>query len=246
MMHLKRLGAFLGMSLILASCAGSKKPVIEEPEDMYTKARILFDEKEYTESAELFDEVDKQHPYSLWAPRAQVMAAYAYYKVNKYDEAILTLDRFIQLHPGNKNTPYAFYLRGLCYFEQISNIEREQKMSEKALSSFNALVLRYPTSPYRADAEKKIELIMDHLAGKEMEVGRYYEARKDYIPAMNRYQTVIKEYPKTMQMPEAYYRLGVCYYALGINAQALDMLNKMQKEFPGVVWTKKLERVLKG
>jgi len=244
-MHLKQWGILGGMFLILASCAGTKKEIVAEPEDMYTRAKILFDEKEYTESAELFDEIDKQHPYSLWAPRAQIMAAYAYYKVNKYDEAILTLDRFIQLHPGNRNTPYAFYLKGLCYFEQISNIEREQKMSENALATFNALIMRYPTSPYKEDAEKKISLIMDHLAGKEMEVGRYYEARKDYVPAMNRYQTVIKNYPDTMQVSEAYYRLGVCYYALGIRARALDTLKKMKKDFPSVVWTKKLERVLK-
>lgn len=216
-----------------------------EPEEIYLKAHKLFKENEFTLSAEMFDSVERHHPYSLWASKGQIMAAYAYYKVNKYDEAITILNRFIQLHPGNRNTPYAFYLKGISYFEQMSNIEREQKMSEEALNTFKALVARYPNSIYKKDAEKKILLITDHIAGKEMEVGRFYEKNKDFIPAMNRYQNVLLEYSDTLQIPEAYYRLATCYYALGINGKAQSILIKLRADYPEVVWTQKLENLLK-
>lgn len=234
------------LSLALVGCSTNPKKIQQqEPEELYTKAYKLLQKKEYTEAAELFDEVDKQHPYSIWAPKAQIMAAYSFYLKNDYEDALLALDRFIQLHPGNRDAPYAYYLKGLCYFEQMSNIEREQNKSEDALLAFNTLVARYPNSIYTKDALAKIQIILGQLAGKEMEVGRYYQRYGDYVPALTRFQNVVVGYPQTKQLPEALYRMGVCFYALGIQGQAQFMLKELKQQFPKSDWTQKLEKVLK-
>jgi outer membrane protein assembly factor BamD len=133
---------------------------------------------EYKAAAKGFEEVDRQHPYSVWATKAQIMAAFAYYSSNKYDEAIIALDRFIQLHPGHRDIPYAYYLKALCFYEQISDVGRDQRITQQALDALAEVVKRFPESPYARDARLKVELAIDHLAGKEMSVGRYYQANQ--------------------------------------------------------------------
>ena len=189
--------------------------------------------------------MERQHPYSVWAPRAQIMTAYSFYKKNQYDDAILALDRFIQLHPGNKNAPYAYYLKGLCYFEQMSDIAREQQMSADAQQNFATLIARYPNSVYVADAKAKMKVIADQLAGKEMAVGRYYLKQKEYISALNRFQTVVQNHADTNQINEAYYRMAVCYTALGLTAEADKIANRLHKIYPNSKWTKKTALLLK-
>ena len=243
---LKKIVISLCVFVWLGACATSDKTISEDtPENLYTQAKKLFDEKEYEKSAQLFDEVERQHPYSVWASRAQIMMAYAYYEANMYDEAILALDRFIQLHPGNKNTPYAYYLKGLCYFEQISDVGREQKMSTDALETFQRLIAFFPKSVYVPDAKAKIIVIYDQLAGKEMAVGRYYLMQQEFIPAVNRFQTVLKEYPQTNQVPEALYRLSVAYISLGMKEPAVKMSDRLDEQFPDNLWTKKVNSLMK-
>lgn len=243
---LKKILLTMCIVLGLSACAASDKEIPEDtPEHLYTQAKKLFDEKEYEKSAQLFDEVERQHPYSVWAARAQIMTAYAYYQANQYDEAVLALDRFIQLHPGNKNTPYAYYLKGLCYFEQISDVGREQKMSTDALETFQRLIAFFPKSVYVPDAKAKIVVIYDQLAGKEMAVGRYYLKQQEFIPAINRFQTVLKEYPQTNQVPEALYRLAAAYVSLGMKEPAEQMSNRLNKKFPDSPWTKKVNSLMK-
>ena len=227
-------------ALLLCSCAATDNEIPDQPvEQLYMQGYHYFKEKSYSESARYFDEIDKQHPYSVWAPRAQIMAAYAYYSENKYDDAILILDRFIQLHPGNRNIVYAYYLKGLCYFEQMSDVSREQKMTEDALATFQEILSRYPNSIYTADINVKLKEIEAHLAGKEMAVGRYYLKHGDFIPAMNRFQTVLLEHPMTNQTPEAIYRIVVCYISLGMNPQAKRMSQVLQKVYSNNEWTQK-------
>lgn len=228
---------FLGV--FLSACAADNTIPDRPPEELYKEGMRLFDETDYDEAARYFDEIERQHPYSEWAARSQIMAAYAFYRKNQYDDAILALDRFIQLHPGNKNTPYAYYLKGLCYYEQMSDIAREQQMAIDAKDTFQELIARFPDSVYVADATAKLGLIEDNLAGKEMAVGRYYLKTHEYLAAMNRFQNVITYYASTNQADEAYYRLAACYVSLGMMKQARELALEQENLYKGSKWAKR-------
>lgn len=236
----------LGLSgLLLTACAASDETIPDMPvEELYMHAYNDFQDKEYEEAARYFDEVERQYPYSVWAPRAQIMAAYSFYSAGKYDDALLALERFIQLHPGNRNIAYAYYLKGLCYYEQMSDVSREQKMTEDALSTFKEVLARFPNSVYVPDINVKLKEIEAHLAGKEMAVGRYYLKHDEFIPAMNRFQSVLLEHPYTNQTPEAIYRLTACYEALGMHKQAVEMVEIMRRYYAQDDWTKKAEKLI--
>ncbi|MEQ8326588.1 MAG: outer membrane protein assembly factor BamD [Parvibaculum sp.] len=232
-------GAAVLAAAALAGCSSDSDelPYEERPvEQIYNTAMDHMDEKEYTPAAKEFDEVERQHPYSEWARRSMLMGAYAHYKINEYDEAILSAQRFISLHPSNKDVPYAYYLIGLSYYERISDVGRDQKMTENALNSFYELTRRFPTSEYARDAQLKIDLTLDHLAGKEMEIGRYYLNRHDYIAAINRFREVIERYQTTTHTPEALERLTEAYLALGIKTEAQTAAAILGYNFPGSEW----------
>ena len=244
---MKKIKTLLGLSasVLLSACAAGDQTIPDTPvEHLYNQGHSYFQEKNYEEAARYFDEVEGQHPYSVWAPRAQIMTAYSYYNANKYDDAILALDRFIQLHPGNRNIAYAYYLKGLCYFEQMSDVSREQKMTEDALETFQELLYRFPNSVYVADVNEKLKEITSHLAGKEMAVGRYYLKNKEYIPALNRFQSVLLEHPKGNQSSEALYRLAVCYTSLGMINQATQMQSILMHYYPQSPWTTKTKELI--
>ena len=164
------------------------------------------------------------------------MAAYANYLDNQYDSAIVALDRFIQLHPSNKDAPYAYYLKGLSYYEQISNITRDQQMTALAMRSLRELVSRFPNSKYARDAKLKIELTLDHLAGKDMSIGRYYLKQRKYLAAINRFKKIVDRYQTTTHVPEALHRLVEAYLALGIVTEAKKMASVLGHNYPGSEW----------
>ena len=164
------------------------------------------------------------------------MAAFAYYQSNKYDDAIIALDRFIQLHPGHRDIPYAYYLKALCYYEQISDVGRDQRITQQALDALAEVVKRFPESPYARDARLKVELAIDHLAGKEMAVGRYYQANQQYVGAINRYRVVIERYQTTTHVPEALHRLVESYLSLGVKSEAQEAAAVLGYNFPGSDW----------
>lgn len=194
--------------MFLAACASKDKEYKEMPAtDLYMKAVHDFNEGEYTLAAEGFDEVERQHPYSEWATRGQIMAAYASYTNAHYEKALATLETFIQLHPGYPHISYVYYLRALCYYDQILAVRRDQKFTLEALDALNEVAQRYPDSKYGRDAQLKMDLVYDHLAGKEMMVGRYYMKKGQYLGAINRFLTVIDAYPRTTHIPEALHRL---------------------------------------
>lgn len=243
------LGALALMSLGLVSCGGAADDVAYEErpvEEIYNSAMDAVADGNYIKASKEFDEVERQHPYSEWARRATMMAAYSHYKINEYEDAILSAQRFIALHPGNKDVPYAYYLVGLCYYEQISDVGRDQKMTENALSSFYELVRRYPKSEYARDARLKIDLTLDHLAGKEMEVGRYYLNRHDYIAAINRFRVVLEKYQTTSHTPEALERLTEAYLSLGIKPEAQTAAAILGYNFPGSPWYEDAYALLAG
>jgi outer membrane protein assembly factor BamD len=223
-------GAFAGLAMAVATLsisgcgsADDDKNYVEQPvEVLYNRALDDLGSQEYKAAAKGFEEVDRQHPYSVWATKAQIMAAFAYYQSNKYDEAIIALDRFIQLHPGHRDIPYAYYLKALCFYEQISDVGRDQRVTQQALDALAEVVKRFPESPYARDARLKVELAIDHLAGKEMSVGRYYQGNQQYVGAINRYRVVIERYQTTTHVPEALHRLVESYLSLGVKQEAQE------------------------
>ncbi len=236
---LLRLLGVCAVTLTLAACGGGSDevPYSERPvDDLYQSGMGAMKAGEYKDAARLFDEVERQHPYSDWAPKAQLMAAYAYYLDNKYDDAINALDRFIELHPGSEDAAYAYYLKSLCYYEQISDVGRDQKMTSLALASLDEVVRRFPETSYARDAQLKSDLALDHLAGKEMEVGRYYEDHGEYLAAINRFRVVVKAFQTTSHVPEALHRLVECYLALGVTKEAQATAAVLGHNFPGSDW----------
>jgi len=224
------------MTSIFGSVEDEKKQAERPVEVIYNNAMDLLETQWYETAAKEFDEVERQYPYSKWATKAQLMAGYAHYMNGKYDEAIIALDRFIELHPGNRDAPYAYYLKGLSYYEQISDVGRDQKMTRLALDALREVSRRFPNTAYARDARLKLDLARDHLAGKEMSIGRYYQHREDYLAAINRYRTVIEQYQTTTHVPEALHRLTECYLALGITDEAQMSAAVLGHNFPGSQW----------
>ena len=226
---------FVGM--IVTGCSTQKKEYVERPvEELYNQALDQVDKKLYSEAIASFDEVERQHPYSVWATKGQLMSAYVSYLANRYDEAVLSLDRFIQLHPTYRDVAYAMYLKGLSYYEQISDVSRDQKVTELSLNSFKELISRFPKSKYARDAQVKIDLAYDHLAGKEMEIGRYYHQQRQYLAAINRFRKVVEAYQTTTHVPEALHRLTEAYLALGVLEEARKTASVLGHNFPGSEW----------
>nr|WP_206374361.1 outer membrane protein assembly factor BamD [Sneathiella chinensis] len=209
----------------------------EQPvQDLYNRALAELNSENYAAAARAFDEVERQHPYSVWSTKAQLMSSFAYYQHNKYDQAILAAERFIELHPGNKDVPYAYYLIAISYYEQITGVGRDQKVTSQALDALQTLVRRFPNTEYARDAKLKIDLTRDHLAGKEMEIGRYYLKGDHYIAAINRFRMVIERYQTTSHVPEALHRLTEAYLSLGIEDEAQTAAAVLGHNFPGSEW----------
>lgn len=226
-----------GLVVLLAACSSEEKSYVERPVgDLYNDAMDNLQAGQEKKAATLFDEVERQHPYSSWATKAQLMSAYAYYKANEYDDAITAIDRYIELHPASPDVPYAYYLKGLCYYERISDIHRDQEMTEKAKQVFSELVNRYPDSEYARDAQLKVDLANDHLAGKEMVVGRYYLRLNYYLAAINRFKAVVDHYQTTTHVPEALLRLTEAYTALGLDEEARRTAAVLGYNYPQSDW----------
>jgi outer membrane protein assembly factor BamD len=239
--------AALALLLALGACGSKEEAYVERPvEELYNKAMDQLVEGNYKLSAKGFDEVERQHPYSVWATKSQLMSAFANYQINQYDEAILAAERFIQLHAGNKDVPYAYYLVSQCYYEQITDVGRDQKITERALGALQEVVKRFPDSEYARVARLQIDLTRDHLAGKEMEIGRYYEKQGQYLAAINRFRAVIEKYQTTTQTAEALHRLTECYLSLGVVDEARTAAAVLGYNYPGSSWYRDSYALLGG
>jgi outer membrane protein assembly factor BamD len=210
--------------------------VARDVNTLYNAAKDKLDAGNYQVAAALFDEVERQHPYSPWARRAQLMSAFSYYMGQKYNESISSARRFLSIHPGNKDAPYAYYLIALCYYEQISDVTRDQKITQQALAALGEVQRRYPNSRYAADAGLKIDLVNDHLAGKEMEIGRFYQRRSLWLAASLRFREVVDKYQTTTHSPEALYRLTESYLAMGVPVEAKKSAAVLGANYPGSKW----------
>ena len=231
--------------LSLTACAASDK--LKENasvEELYNKAFDDLEKTKYKKAAEEFEQVEIEHPYSQWAVKAKLMGAYAYYKNEDYDDAVLALDRFIKYHPGNKDAAYAYYLKGMCYYDQISTADKDQADTEKAEEAFNRLIMLYPNSEYAADARQKVNLAEDYKAGQEMIIGRYYLNNGNYLSALNRFNVVLENYQTTVQIEEALYRQVEIYGILGLNKYAAGYFKILKNNYPDGVWTQRAAKVM--
>ena len=229
------------IALPLAGCAGKKTGadtayVARDVNTLYSLAKQRSDRGQYEEAAKLFDEVERQHPYSVWARRAQLMSAFSYYLAKKYPDAVSSAQRFLTIHPGNKEAPYANYLVAMSYYNQIEDVTRDQRITQQASDSFGELIRRYPQSRYASDARLKLDLINDHLAGKEMEIGRFYQRQGNWLAASTRFRIVIDKYQTTSHTPEALERLVETYLNLGLPDEAHKAAAVLGRNYPGSKW----------
>ncbi len=208
----------------------------ESPDLLYSNGVDALQRNNYSTAVKHFDAIQQNYPYSSWATNAQLMEGYTEYRRDSYTEAVSQLDRFIALHPANKDVGYAYYLRSLCYYEQIADISRDQKGTQDAMAALQEVVNRFPDSAYARDARLKIDLCRDHLAGKEMSIGRYYEKQHLYAAAIGRFQRVIDDFQTTNHTPEALSRLTEIYLKLGMVGEAKKTASVLAYNYPGSSW----------
>ncbi len=233
----------------LAGCAkdrnkGDTAYVARDVGTLYNAAKRTMDAGDYEHAAKLFDEVERQHPYSEWARRAQLMSAFNYYLGKKYTDAVSSASRFVSIHPGNAEAPYAQYLIGMSYFEQMEDVTRDQSTTQLAKNAFGELIRRYPGSRYAGDAREKLDLLDDHLAGKQMEIGRYYQRSGNWLAATFRFRDVVDNYHSTTHSAEALERLVECYLVLGTPDQAFKAAAVLGANYPDTYWYRESLRLL--
>jgi outer membrane protein assembly factor BamD len=251
MLNLRRSAALVlacAATLSLGGCAHGKKGdtayVARDVSTLYSAAKRTMDSGDYQQAAKLFDEVERQHPYSVWARRAQLMSAFNYYLARKYTDAISSAQRFVTIHPGNAEAPYAQYLIAMSYYQQIADVSRDQSLTQSAADALGELIRRYPETRYAADARLKLDLIKDHLAGKEMEVGRFYQRSGQWLASTYRFRTVAEQYQTTTHTPEALERLVESYLALGVPDEAWKAATVLGRNYPGTFWYRQSLRLL--
>ena len=241
--------------LVLASSLGAcsslwgkdETPPDEPADRLYNEGLYLLNNKsDPTKAVKKFEEVDRQHPYSEWARKSLIMSAYAYYQAGSYDESVTASKRYIALHPGSPDAAYAQFLIGSSYYDEIPDITRDQARTEKALAALEEVVRNYPTSEYAVTAKQKMEVARDQLAGKEMQIGRYYLEKKDYTGAINRFKVVVTKYQTTRHVEEALERLTEAYMSLGIVGEAQTAAAVLGHNFPDSEWYKHAYTLVKG
>jgi outer membrane protein assembly factor BamD len=238
---LTRTAAAILLAMSLGACSslfGKDDAPSDEPADrLYNQGLYLLNQKkDPKEAVKKFEEVDRQHPYSEWARKALIMSSYAYYTAGSYDECVTAAKRYISLHPGSADAAYAQYLIGSSYFDEIPDITRDQARTEKALAALDEVSRKYPGSEYAVSAKQKIEIGRDQLAGKEMQIGRYYLEKKDYTGAINRFKVVVTRFQTTRHVEEALMRLTEAYMALGIVEEAQTAAAVLGHNFPDSEW----------
>ena len=229
-------GSLGGLGLGGGRTSADTRYVARDVNTLYNAAWERMQRGNYLPAAALFDEVERQHPYSVWARRAQLMSAFSYYAAGDHAKSVESARRFLSIHPGNRDAPYAHYLIALNYYEQIRDVTRDQAVTRQALDALGELVRRYPTTEYAADARLKIDLVRDHLAGKEMEIGRFYQRRRQWLASITRFRTVIDEYQTTSHAPEALMRLTESYLALGVPEEARRSAAVLGANYPESSW----------
>lgn len=239
---MKKIIIFSAIAGLLVGCGGGEIEPEKSMTDMYAEAYSEFNDGDYAKAAELFTEAEAEHSTDAYAPDALVMAAYSRYMDDDFSGALIAADRFMRFHPGHKDAPYILYLRGMCYYRQVSDVRREPGMSIYALQQFEQLRERFPNSEYAKNAENKITILQNYIAGKVMYAARNDMKRENWTSAITRLQSVVTTAQETVMTPEALYRLTQCYTAIGLPEQASGYADMLRKNFPDNEWTKKLDK----
>ncbi len=226
--------------LIIYSCSSDEKKMsnLEYNSDtqLYNAAMSYLKTQKFGEAIEKFTELEIQYPYSDWSARGQMLTGFAHYSSKEYDEAILALAKFVELNPDHPLVPYAIFLKAYSYYERIPDIELDQEFSSKALENFLELTNRYPKSKYTKKSFQIIKILRNHLASKELLVGKFYQSRRNYLAAIKRYKFVLKEYKRSLHTPESLYRLIESYTSLGLVKQAGYLYKILAYNFPKSSW----------
>ncbi len=235
-------------SLLMMSCSSKKVDELAgfTPEQLYADGMKKMHLAEYKGALKYFDRISQEYPYSSLASKAQLMESYAYYKTGKFEYAVAALDDYISLYPGEKTVEYAYYLKSLCYYDQIVDVKFDQNITEQAKTALTDLINRFPDSEYARDARFKLSLVLDHLAGKEMEIGRFYIKQGNIISAINRFQIVVQRYQTTTQIEEALYRMVECYHVLGVESEAKKYAAVLGNNYPRSKWYKYSYNIITG
>ena len=237
-----RLATISAALLVLSACGSNRKEklaYVERPAELiYNQAVNQMDQSDWADAKLLFQEVERQHPFSKWARRSMLMSAYASYRSADHEESIAQAQRFIGLHPGSDSAPYAYYLIAINYYDQIYDVGRDQATTVSAEASLQQVVRRYPDSDYARDSRLKLQLTHDHLAGKEMDIGRYYLKDNQHLAAIGRFKTVVTEYETTSQTEEALHRLVESYVSIGVIQEAKLVGSVLGHNYPNSEWYK--------
>lgn len=240
---MKKLFLPLLLGLAVAGCSGDTDKIITNKSitELYDDAYGEFEKENYDDAAEKFQMVETQYPASEWSADALIMAAYSQYLDDDFPGAILTADRFMRFHPGHRDVPYVLYLRGMCYYRQVSDVRREPGMSVYALQQFQQIVDRFPRSPYAENSKNKINILKNYIAGKVMYSARNDMRKENWASAITKFQSVITDAPETVMPEEAMYRLTEAYTAIGLSEQADGFAEMLKLNFPDGKWAKKLK-----
>ena len=236
-----RVNTALFVVLIIFTACSDTKLMTPETEGeklqiLYNDAMDLVKKRDFVDAALLFEDIERQYPYSKWSNQAQLMSGFCYYKSRMYNDSLDALERFIALYPGSSKISYAYYLRALNYFEQVNDVERDQVTTAKAKKAFKEVINKFPESEFAIDARSRIDILDDRLAAKEMEIGRFYQFDHQWISAINRYNTVLNQYKSSIYTEEALHRLVEIYYSLGLHEEAKRYAATLQFNFPGSDW----------
>ena len=251
-MIMKLIKIFIYLTLVtitLSNCSDTKLVTPETEGEklqiLYSNAMVLVKKRDFVDAAILFEDIERQYPYSKWSNQAQLMTAFCYYKSQMHNDSLDAIERFIALYPGSKKISYAYYLRALNYFEQIADVERDQSMTEMSKQAFNEVLNKYPESQFASDAKQKIDIINDRLAAKEIEIARYYQFNHQWISAINRYNSVLENYKTSVYTEESLHRLVEIYYSLGLIEEAKRYASTLGFNFPDSDWYAKSYELVK-
>ena len=213
--------------------------------ELYKSAMNYLKKKEFDEAVETFTELEIQHPYSKWATKGQLMAGFAHYKANEYEEAILTLSKFIELNPTHKSIPYAMYLKAYSYYERMPDVNLDQKLSDRAVEEFSELINKYPNSKYAKKSMSHLRSLKNHLASREVKIAKFYQSQGYFLASIKRYKSVLREYKKSAHIPESIFRLIECYISLGLVKQSFYFYKILEYNFPKTEWAEESEKLIK-
>jgi outer membrane protein assembly factor BamD len=240
-------GGIPGSGVFKNMFATDEKPLDSfSAQEIYERAEFELESGDEEEAARYFGEVERLYPYSEWAKRGLIMQAFSYHRDKDYENARSAAQRYVDIYPTDKDAAYAQYLLALSYYDQIDDVGRDQGLTFQALQALRAVIEKYPDSEYARSAGLKFDLAFNHLAGKEMEIGRYYLRKKHYTSGINRFRVVVEEFQTTTHTPEALHRLVEAYLALGLDAEAQTAAAILGHNFQSTEWYQDSFALLRG